>query len=550
MATDFASGPANSRSRVSPAALHSTVLAAANPLDEPVLGRPDPVGSLGLPGTDDGRGAWSESGGWRRRGRIRTPLALVLIVVAVLVAAGHLLSGRQLIIIATAMCLAHGGFTLRARGGWLAPTGMPLLYAVAVHTVPLAMSGRYVFADQPATVANGIVSPEMADDATLRALGLFLIGLLAGAALIGVHTASPMSLRRRLDKPLVDGGDSLVMLGRFGLCAAILLQAVYFARNGVSRAASGALDVELTTMGRIALFIGVVATAAAAGQRSGSSRSLRRWDLLLTVAALLLATTWGSRSTLLAPILIIAFTTAVRRHDAGRRLLVGAAVGALVFVVIAETRISGTDGLEDFGTATVVERMVRDINAPTYLTYYTLEALAEDSSAEPANGSSYAAAVPRLLPSVIVDTVGWRLAPLGTQQYRDLIGFDNPDRNFGYAAVAEGVLNFGIAGALAAGLALGAALGLSYRWLVTGQRSSLAARWLYPIMFASAPWIMRSDALQASKPIVYAIAGLAGASWLAASRSKSPRPPSMVELDLRPGTDAVDDGDYRTRSRV
>lgn len=443
---------------------------------------------------------------------LRIAAFLTVSVLGIVGATGQTISGKTLLVIAALFAVVVAGATMRQAGGWIAPTGLPLLYLTALHTIPMAMAGRFMFEGQQATVVNGVVSPSMMTDSTTRALALLLLGFAAGTLGTAIRPASTLQVRNAIDEPrpaLMAIQARLV--GRVCLVLAIGLQAVYFARNGFARFAPTAFDKELTTMGRIFLFAGVVCVLVAFGQNATSLKSLGGRDALLIAAACLLAMTWGSRSALLAPGLLLAFAMAVRKPKGPRQVVILGLAGFLCFVLLAETRIKGTENLEGFSVSTIVERTVRDLNAPTYLTFYTIQATS--AGYEFADGSTYVAAVTNLAPSAAMSQLGVNLPEVATDRYRDMIGFDRSNRGFGLATVAEAVMNFGVPGALAAGVVLGLVLSWAYRMMILGA-TTVPRAWLYPILFASFPWLVRSDLLQGIKPILYAVLALVASSWL------------------------------------
>lgn len=474
--------------------------------------------------------------------RLRPAIGLVLLAVGLAAINPATLSGTATLVLAGVTALIVCARAWRRPAGYLAPAGLPLGYALVLHVLPLLVADRFMFEGASATVASGVVSPAMADDPTTRALGVFLLGLVAMILIVAPDPVSSTVLRARLDRPLGPLARALRVTGRSALLASIALQGLHLARNGVTRDAPEGLDAELTTMGRLALFMGAAAIAVASGDRRRRRGRLPLADLGLLVTALGLAFTWGSRSTLLAPALLLVFVLGARRILTGRRLLAAALAGVIVLVGVAELRRDGPESINGVGLATVPERVVRDLNAPTYLTFYTLRAHRLDPLDGPTGGSSYVAAVPRLLPSAATAGFGWDLPPLGTTQYRELIEFDDPRRGFGFATVTEGVLNFGFVGAFGSGVATGLALAWSYRLLVIGG-TGLVARWLYPVLFASLPWFLRSDVLQGAKPPLYAIA-LLGATALAtriAARGAGRRPgPDRDPAVWRRGAPATD----------
>jgi hypothetical protein len=87
-------------------------------------------------------------------------------------------------------------------------------------------------------------------------------------------------------------------------------------------------------------------------------------------------------------------------------------------------------------------------------------------------------------------------------QFRQIVGFNNPNNGIGYSIPAEGYLNFGRGGVFL----LCAMLGLAFAWaysrmdLVGGRTSGL----VYPVLVAVLPFGLRSDSLGLTKSVLYA----------------------------------------------
>jgi oligosaccharide repeat unit polymerase len=450
------------------------------------------------------------------RGQIRWRYSgLFLLAFAAVSIASPRIPGLFVLVVAGLLGLAISVANIRHSAGWLSPLGLPLLYITVVHTVPLAVAERWFFEGREPTLVNGLVGQFMATDDTTMALGLIILGFVSGVAMVWNGRLSSSQLRATLDQPMsFEIRSRLRKVGMATLGVSIFFQALYVQRNGFSRFAPTPFDKELTTMGRILMFAGVACIVIGAGQHA--RLGLRSLEVWLVGGAFVLAASWGSRAALLAPLLLLAFAITVRRPSSKLRVKVLAALGLAAFVLVAETRIRGAENLQEFGLLTAVERSIRDINAPTYLTYYTTQGV---ESAGLSWGTTYVAAFPYLVPSVVIDRLPVELPVLATTRYRELINFDRADRGFGFGVVAEAVMNFGPAGAMLAGFVFGLMCGLAYRSMLSGGSYGVTRRWVYPLLFASVPWIVRSDVLQGFKPMLYAGIAVAVCTFAVKRRS-------------------------------
>ncbi len=363
--------------------------------------------------------------------------------------------------------------------------------------------------------------------ATLSVFGLTVLGLAAGAQ-IGIMSSKPS---RRLDRDLDYG--RLRNLGRLAVVLAIGCR-IYLASRltgpygagSVSQQLSYGLTAAVDNLGDALLFTGVVLSSIA------NVRLRRRaWsttDLLFLAVFAIVALGSGHRAVLIAPgiFLLWAQHTLVKPIRFGALLLL-ALVTLFVFQGVQGARRA--DNTPFFAnTQDATDRTLNDLDSVFFI---TSEVVAKVPGAFPyANGSTYLAALKRQLPGPIATSLFGPPTDTATYQFRRLIGLTNPNYGVGFALPAEGYLNFGYVGAVAAGLFGGLLLGWSYR---KGRvPPTRVLHLLYPICIAFIPYAIRTDALAQLKQVLYPCL----LAWLAFSVSdrRRRRKGSNTALDSVP----------------
>ena len=111
----------------------------------------------------------------------------------------------------------------------------------------------------------------------------------------------------------------------------------------------------------------------------------------------------------------------------------------------------------------------------------------------------------------------------GSMVFRDqILHMTDPNSGYGFSAPAEAYLNFGAAGVLVLGLAIGWLLG----WAYSRQSwpSLRTASFVYVCLVAPLPFAYRSDALGAVKGSLYPILLLALSLLVARRLARGPQP--------------------------
>jgi hypothetical protein len=242
-------------------------------------------------------------------------------------------------------------------------------------------------------------------------------------------------------------------------------------------------------------FAGTILVVTANAQLVG--RIATRIDVILFVPFVALTLVAGGRDDFLPPVLfgVWAYHTMVRRLSPAR-----VAVAILVIAVLFQAVGGGRLGGELLpGPGQAIERTMVAIGTPT-------NDVSEIVRRVPSTygyklGSTYLAGLERQLPSPIANRLFGIPDDTGAYVFREILAFTDPNYGFGFSLPAEGYLNFGFAGSLAAALILGALLGFSFRREVAPPRR--ATHVLYPVLISTLPLAIRSDALGQIKWILY-----------------------------------------------
>jgi hypothetical protein len=247
----------------------------------------------------------------------------------------------------------------------------------------------------------------------------------------------------------------------------------------------------------------------AAQQLAGHKRLLQPMDWL-GVAALLTAFGMnGGRTAALAVLLVILYQWSRRRQRGSLALLGIIAIAVLAYVVVTYRGTAVGDGKVSFFHATIL-----DINPALFTTGATAAAI--PSTTPYLDGGTYLAGLLRQIPGPLATSLLGLPDDTGTFVFRRIIGYDNPNMGFAFSVPAEGYMNFGIAGLIAACSALGLVLAWSYR---RSGDYSRPIHLLYPLLIGTLPCVLRSDFLGALKGVLYPILMISLAYLVARPRS-------------------------------
>jgi hypothetical protein len=140
------------------------------------------------------------------------------------------------------------------------------------------------------------------------------------------------------------------------------------------------------------------------------------------------------------------------------------------------------------------------------------------------NGRTLGAAALRQLPSPIAIPLFGPAHDTGTWKFREIIGLSNPNFGVGFSLPADGYLNFGRVGVFGICGLLGMLFAWAYPRLDFASGRPLGL--FYPVLVASLPFGLRSDALGTTKNLLYAMIVLA--VIMVASRASTPGQSSIA----------------------
>ena len=255
-----------------------------------------------------------------------------------------------------------------------------------------------------------------------------------------------------------------------------------------------------------------------------------RFDIAAYLLFAVITLSVGSRGELIAPTLFVIYA----HHTLVRRISLAPAMVMAFAAIFLFQGIAGVRSNTDFygGSLPAIERVLTSVASPIYV---TTELLAIVPSHYPhTNGSTYLAAMQRQLPGPLSVAMFGAPSATGTYVFRDLVGFDSPDAGVAFSLPSEGYLNFGMPGAFFVPLLVGLVLGYAFRKQVPVPTRALHL--LYPVVVATLPLSLRSDALTQLKTVLYPILILYIAyRWIARSgKGSRPQMTSTSGRALRP----------------
>jgi len=413
---------------------------------------------------------------------------------------------------------------------WFHPLVFPIIYITVALFAPVCyilLSGKSIPTITPAELTSTV-----AEALALTVLGVSA-GSLASLAIVRFHPFSPTQPSRAGPPPTAASPPfsyaTLRSLGRFILTLSVVLRVFWLATvygrpygaGSVATATTAGLSGLVDSISVTAFFVGVILVVLANVEIRGVLG--RRQEFLLAAAFTILTLLGGKRGVLIAPFLFVlwAYHTYIRQLRTWL-LVITLVTVLLVFQGVAATRAGGAFFS---GTSSATQQTLSSISSPLFT---TIQVVAEVPTGHAYyDGATYLAALYRQLPSPLADSLFGPPNDTGAYVFRQLIGFQSPNAGYDFSIPAEGYLNFGLAGDLAAGLVIGILLGAAYR---TRRSAPTRARHIfYPLLLCTLPLALRSDALGTIKSVLYPMLILAAVFAVARAR-----PPSAHQRTRQP----------------
>lgn len=391
---------------------------------------------------------------------------------------------------------------------WFYPLAFPTAYVSLVLLLPsvfLLGTGR----------AIGVIQ---STDVSIPLLIVFLLtiaGFAVGAQLAVIIFRQPRPSRDR--GPSIDY-RRLLIIGRIILLSALLLRAIEIPSVIGIPYGTGALTYGFETWARVAangfIFIAIVLIVISNSQVSGTT--LLPVDKTVFSLFCIATLFTGSRGELIAPAIFILWA----HHRFVRpipfwRGFVSATVVIFAFTLVTVFR--SNEVLDLSQSSGLVERALVSIGTPTFITARVLEEVPGQYGHT--GGSTYWAALEGQLPGPVARAVLGDPDETGTFVFRSIIGFTNPDAGLGFSLPSESYLNFGFGGALVVAILVGVVFGYGYRR--QNDQPSRALHLLYPLLVATLPLSLRSDALAQIKSVAYPLIAIAIAFQLSRAMRRS-----------------------------
>lgn len=400
------------------------------------------------------------------------------------------------------------------------------------HFRPVALPGAYIGTVMTAPFLYMIVSEEsigsIDSDILSRRNMLISLSMVFGyyfgiilARMLG-QSLSSADRREPHSAPL----DNLAALAKLRYCGRLLLACALvvklrqgLATGGIYADAYGARQLEFDnnySLGILAdfmLYAGVICIFSASNILDGKPAARR--DLMLVIAALLPSLfLLGSRGEVIAPILIYMWYLS-RSTNSPRVLKLSALaiVPVTVFVGVGILRAGRSSARADVG---FIETVVWNLSSPVTINSSLTNLF--PAFREFYGGSTYWAAIVGQIPSPVQRLLNMRNDDTAALEYRDIIGFTNPNMGFGFSFPSEAYLNFGYSGVLVAGAILGFLFQVAY---VAARSSRGLPSVMYPLVIGTLPYLFRSDALAQVKTVLYTFIIIVVVTIVSRSMAKS-----------------------------
>lgn len=374
---------------------------------------------------------------------------------------------------------------------WFHPLALPALYLSIVMTIPAIwsmLSGQRLGLLDPSDVDRGLVGISV----------LTLLGFISAAVLLARFQKQRPRGAKRPSRGIDYRTVSYAVRGLMILLITVSL--VGFVQVSGSPYGANQIGYSVHQAAFSAVTIGFVPTLLlhlnAEQKLHGRVRFLSLMMPLFLVATRLAA---GDRIILLAlSIVLLWYRDVFVRRWQGVSLAIIGAIMLTILGAIAPIRsltFKAADANEAISTG------IHSISSPLGITA-TLDDLIP-STAEYQDGRTYLEATKYLLPGPFARTLFGEPEETGTFLFRRLMGFSNESVGFSFSMTSEAFLNFGLLGV--AGVAFLSGAGLTLTWTWFDERMDRTRHYLYPLLVAYFPLLLRSDFLTQAKLILYGL---------------------------------------------
>jgi hypothetical protein len=427
----------------------------------------------------------------------------------------------------------------RYHARWFHPLSLPLIMLLLMSLgapVWVSLTHRkteliYDTGHPPSTISNLSVTLTIT---TLVALLLILIGYLLGAtgALTITQRNGTSSCEYRYPEMRRAGIILMSAAALSQLLIVALTGGTAYGANQFQYGWPSILDPGAAT----ALLTGLALTSVAHSQLTKPTclKDLlrgREWAVLFVYMLAVIAR--GGRGELIAPAVYIAWVYSARvRAIKSRWLLTGLLVALIGGSMISNYRQAGDSWPGN--PYAVIQNAANAVSSPAWLTQETV--IHVPSTIRYMKGSTYFAAVEGQIPGPLSRAAG---VPTRTASavFRNIIGFSDPNQGFAESYPSEAYLNFGLAGCLGAGVALGALMG--WAWAKSRETATRPRDLLYSILLAGLISGFRSDALTQIKDVLYPMLILSALMGLfkvrASAQADTPQRFTETLPTLKPG---------------
>lgn len=338
-------------------------------------------------------------------------------------------------------------------------------------------------------------------------------------ATVGVIAGLGLPLHSRLPKTPPGSMPPVVQAGRAMLLGALLFNLYNIASGAlVSRGVDQTTRTGFTSIAVLVTLLIPAGVLLLLNVNADGRRLLAPIDWVLVLAVGATGTLTGDRSD--AVTIMICLLYGYTRRKYSRTALIAALVGAVTLTLAVGTYRALARGAVPNPSASRLDAVLTDLSVASYTTGITAGNVPRSHSYEA--GATYLDAAIRQLPGELAN---WLIGPpvnTGNQTFRDLIGFTYSGQGFGYSLPAEGYLNFGVIGTFLACFTWGAFGAWAYRRCA--WPASTARALAYPVLIATMPICVRSDAVGMVKGVLYPVLMIALVLWLARGPLRSRRP--------------------------